>query len=88
VEYLRANGLQVWTTSLKEPFRSDEIPDGAVRIRIGLKPNPYFEKKFAEGTLRTKKLLDSLSTLGLERTQLSKEEIERLRREWALPTAQ
>lgn len=84
-EYLRANGLLVWTASLKEPFRLDEIPDGAVRIRVGLKPNPYFEKKFADRTLETKKLLDSLSTPGLERIEFTKEEIGRLRSEWALP---
>ena len=84
-EYLRANGLHVWTGSLKEPFRLDEIPDGAVRIRIGLKPNLYFEKKFADGTLATMKLLDALKTPGLERKELTKKEVERLRSEWKLP---
>jgi hypothetical protein len=87
-EYLEANGLQVWTASLKNPFRLDQIPNGAVRIRIGLKPNPYFEKRFADGTVRTMKLLDALSTPGLELKELTKEDVLRLRTEWQLPKVQ
>jgi hypothetical protein len=87
-EFLEANGLQVWMASIEGPFRLDEIPAGAIRIRVGLKPNPYFEKKFADGTLRTKKLLDAMATPGLERKELTKEEIERLRTDWHLPKMQ
>jgi hypothetical protein len=83
-EFLEANNLRVFTASLKEGFRLDEIPKGTVRIRVGFKPNPYFEDKLGEEASTTAFLLNTMSTPGLIRRELTEEEIKRLRSEWRL----
>jgi hypothetical protein len=84
-EYFEANGLRVATASIAEPFRLEEIREGVIRIRVGMKPSPYFESKLSDDQRRRKRLWEVLFVPGLDRRDLSEEEKERKRIEWDLP---